>query len=151
MTFGEPMFPSGRRGDDGADDLFDSPGDHGFDDPFGLGADDSPFEQEIPPATAGREVGGRFPKVLALLTIAILAVAVSLILPVGQEVATDATRGFLLALAAYVVVAVADTAEQRARNRHGRRGRLVWVALLRPTSVVVAVAAAVVVADHAAL
>ena len=151
MIFGEPMFPSRRKGDSAADDVFDSPGDYGFDDPFGSGSDDSPFEDEMPPAAARRGSGSRFPQVLALLAVAALALSVLLILPAGQEVETDATRGFPLALAAYVLAAFADTSEQRARNRRGRRGRLVWVALLRPVSVLVAVTAAVLVADHAAL
>lgn len=151
MTFGEPMFPPSRQGGSAADDPFDSPGDYGFDDPFGLGADDSPFQPEMPPAPARHESGGLFPKALALLAIAILAISVWLILPTRSEVESDAARGFLIALGAYVLAATADTVEQQARNRRGRRGRLVWVALLRPASVVVAVAAAALVAHHAAL
>ena len=151
MTFGEPMFPSGRKGNGAADDPFDSPGNYGFDDPFGSGSDDSPFLQEPPPAPARRESGGLFPKALALLAVAILAISVSLVLPAGPEVESDADRGFPFALGAYVLAAVADTAEQRARNRRGRRGRLLWVTLLRPASVVVAIAAAVLMAHQAAL
>lgn len=150
MTFGEPMFPSGRKGGGSADDIFDSPGHYGFDDPFGAGPDDSPFP-ETPPEPARRESGGAFPKVLGILTVVILAFSFLLILRARQELATDATFAFPLALVAYVLAAIADTTEQRARNRRGRRGRLVWVVLLRPASVVVAVAAAVVLADHAAL
>ena len=151
MTFGEPMFPSGRKGGRAADDPFDSPDDYGFDDPFGPGSDDSPFLQEPPPAPTRRKSGGLFPKALALLAVAILAFSVSLILRAGPEVESDAALGFLIALGAYVLAATADTEEQRARNRRGRSGRLVLVALLRPTSIVVAVAAAVMVAHHAAL
>ena len=151
MTFGEPMFPPSRKGGGAADDPFDSPGDYGFDDPFGPGSDDSPFQQEPPRPPARRESGGLFPKALALLAVAILTFSVSLILRAGPEVESDAALGFLIALGAYVLAATADTAEQRARNRRGRRGRLVWVTLLRPASVVVAVAAAVLVAHHAAL
>lgn len=150
MTFGEPMFPSRRKASGAADDIFDSQGDYGFDDPFGAGPDDSPF-LETPPVLARRESGGAFPKVLGILTIAILAFSFLLILRARQELATDAALAFPLALVAYVLAAIADTAEQRDRDRRGRRGRLVWVVLLRPASVVVAVVAAVVLADHAAL
>lgn len=150
MTFGEPMFPSGRKGG-AADDPFDSPGDYGSDDPFGPGSGDSPFPQEPPRPPVRRESGGLFPKALALLAIAFLAFSVSLLLLAGPEVESNAALGFLIALGAYVLAATADTAEQRARNRRGRSGRLKLVALLRPTSVVVAVAAAVVVANQAAL
>ena len=151
MTFGEPMFPSGRIGDGAADDLVDSLGEYGIDDPFGLNPDDSPFSQEPPLLSARHESGGLFPKAFALLAFAILVIAVLLVLPAGPGAESDATRGFLLALGAYVLAAVADTAEQRARNRRGRGGRLVWVATLRPASVVVAVAAALMVAQHAAM
>lgn len=144
MTFGEPMFPSGRKGGGAADDPFGSPGGYGFDDPFGPGSDDSPFPPDVSPASARRESGGLLPKALGLLALVILVTSVLLILPAGPAVESDATLGLQAALGSYLLAAAGDTAEQRSR------GRLVWVALLRPLSVVVAIAAAVMAANHAA-